>query len=241
MAVKIIAHRGYSGKYPENTLMAFEAALDYGADAIELDVHMTRDGHLVVHHDYYLGNPDNGEGLIFERDLTYIKSLRIGNADSIPTLDEVFKLVGNKARYELELKGFSDEFLRKVVEKARHYNLSEHIEFTSPTAYNLTRLIEIDPNVVTGTFAGPFPEWMDKGLGQTLLINGAKLGNIKVLHCPLEMIDASLIERSRANKLLVHAADCNTKDALQKAFSLGVDQLSTNMLELALEVRDQKR
>lgn len=239
MTTKIIAHRGYSDKYPENTLTAFKAALDCGSDAIELDVHMTADGRLVVHHDYYLGSPDNGDGLIFTRDLAYIKSLRIGEAETIPALEEVFELVGDKMKYELELKGFTDEFLQKVIELVKRFNLVGNIEFTSPTVYNLTKIKELEPNAKTGTFAAPYPGWMDKGLGQTLLINGAKLGNINVLHCPLDMIDEQLIEAAHKENLLVHAADCNTQETLQKALDLGVDQPSTNMLELALEVRGE--
>lgn len=237
MATKIIAHRGYSDKYPENTLTAFKAALDHGSDAIELDVHMTADGQLVVHHDYYLGSPDNGEGLIFTQDLAYIKGLKVGETETIPTLEEVFQLVGDKMQYELELKGFTDEFLQKVVELVERLNLLGNIEFTSPTVYSLTKLKELEPNAKTGTFAAPFPGWMDKRLGQMLLINGAKLGSINVLHCPLDMIDGQLIEAAHNEGLLVHAADCNTSESLQKACRLGVDQLSTNMLELALEVR----
>lgn len=237
MPTKIIAHRGYSQKYPENTLAAFKAALDLVSDAIELDVHLTSDGQLVVHHDYYLGNPDNGEGLIFQKDLAYIKSLKIGLAGTVPTLQEVFELVGNKTQYELELKGFTEEFLQKVVALVKHFDLADKIEFTSPTAYNLSRLKILEPTFKTGMFAAQFPDWMGKELGQTLLINNAKLGGINVLHCPLGMISKELIDAAHAENLLVHAADCNTEQDLQKAFELGVDQLSTDKLELALSIR----
>jgi glycerophosphoryl diester phosphodiesterase len=237
MTTKIIAHRGYSHKYPENTLTAFRAALDYGSDAIELDIHMTADGHLVVHHDYYLGNPDNGEGPIYKKDLAYIKSLTIGGTETIPTLKEVFELVGNKMHYELDLKGFTGEFLQKVIELVKRFDLANYVEFTSSTVYNLTKLKQLQPGFQTGTFAAPFPDWMDKELGQMLLINSAKLGGINVLHCPLDMINKQLVEAAHKEGLLVHTADCNTYEALQKALKLGVDQLSTNMLELALEVR----
>ena len=62
MSIKLVAHRGHSEKFPENTLAAFKAARDLGADAIELDVHLTQDGQLVIHHDYYLDNPNGGHG-----------------------------------------------------------------------------------------------------------------------------------------------------------------------------------
>ena len=62
--MKIFAHRGYSGKYPENTILAFKKALDIGVDGIELDVHKTKDGKLVVIHDENIKRTFDGEGLI---------------------------------------------------------------------------------------------------------------------------------------------------------------------------------
>lgn len=237
MMTKIIAHRGYSAKYPENTLTAFKAALDSKSDGIELDVHFTSDGQLIVHHDYYLGNPDASQSTVFKKDSAYIKSLKVGATEHIPTLQQVFTLIGDKMQYELELKGFTEEFLQKVIALANDFGLTNKIEFTSPITYNLSRLKQLRPSLKTGMFATPFPDWMDKELGQTLLINNAKLGGIKVLHCPLQMIDQDLITLAHAEKLLVHAADCNTPEAFQKAFTLGVDQLSTNRPELAVAFR----
>lgn len=239
MNTKLIAHRGDTKNYAENTLSAFKAALDNGADAIELDVHLTSDGELIVHHDYYLGNPDNGEGKIYEKDLSYIQSLKIGDAEKIPTLEEVFKLIRDKLQYEIELKGFTEEFLVKVVALVKKYNLASVIEFTSPGVYNLTRLKTLEPSFKTGTFVAVLPGWMDKRLGQTLAINNALLGNINVLHCPLTLIDKEFIEAAHSNNLLVHAADCDTDDDLRTAFSMGIDQLSTNELSLALSFRTQ--
>lgn len=237
MNTKIIAHRGYWKTCPENTLSAFKEALILGAQAIELDVHATKDGQLVVHHDYYLGNPDNGEGLIFQKESSYIQGLKIGEGERIPLLSEVFELIGNKMQYELELKGFTLEFLKSVAQMVKQFNLAEKVEFTSPSAYNLTRLKEMGSTFRTGLFAAPFPDWMDRELGQTLLMNNALLGMIDVLHCPLSIIDEALIAKAHEQGLKVHAADCNTEEDLGRAFSLGVDQLSTNELELALSIQ----
>jgi glycerophosphoryl diester phosphodiesterase len=230
MKTKIIAHRGNTKSHPENTLSAFKAALESGADAIELDVHLTSDGELVVHHDYYLGNPDNGEGKIYEKDLAYIQSLKIGDAEKIPTLEEVFELIGDKLQYEIELKGFTEEFLTKVIALVKKHGLADVIEFTSPNAYNLTRIKTLEPSFKTGTFVAALPGWMDKQLGQTLAINNALLGNINVLHCPFSLIDEAFIKMAHDQALLVHAADCDVDDDLRAVFSMGVDQLSTNEL-----------
>jgi glycerophosphoryl diester phosphodiesterase len=205
-----------------------------------MDVHLTKDGELVVHHDYYLGSPDNGEGLIFNKDIAYIQGLSIGDNEKIPALGEVFELIGNSLHYELELKGFSDEFLQKVVSLVKEHGLVDNVEFTSPATYNLSRLKEMEPGFTTGIFLSPYPGWMDAELGRTLAVNNALLGKASVLHCPLEILDKAFVVAAHAQGLKVHAADCNTEADLVKAFGLGVDQLSTNKLELALAVRVSK-
>ena len=234
---KIIAHRGDIENNPDNTLSAFKAALNNGADAIELDVHLTSDGEIVVHHDYYLGNPDDGEGKIYEKSCRYIQSLQIGDSEKIPTLEEVFKLIGNELKYEIELKGFTEIFLVKVIALVKKYNLAGVIEFTSPNAYNLTRINVLEPSFRTGTFVAALPEWMDIRLGQIIAINNALLGNINVLHCPLALLDRSFVEVAHNQGLLVHAADCNIDKDLRAAFAMKVDQLSTNKLSLATSLR----
>lgn len=234
---RIIAHRGYTKEHPENTLAAFAAALALGSDGVELDVHATSDGEIIIHHDYYLGHPDNGAGLIFQQSSDYVKNLKIGEKEKISTLKEVFELAGKRLNYEIELKGFTGEFLEKIVDLVRRFELIDNVEFTSPSVYSLTKIKELLPDAKTGYFVSFFPEWMDDELGRALLINNALLGGITVLHCPWEMINARLIEEAHQNKLLIHAANCDTKQALQKAFSFKVDQLSTNVLELALAQR----
>jgi glycerophosphoryl diester phosphodiesterase len=73
--LRVYGHRGDLVRRPENTLVGFEAARDAGADGIEFDVHATRDGQLVVIHDYELARTTSGTGLVHERDLAYVRSL----------------------------------------------------------------------------------------------------------------------------------------------------------------------
>lgn len=85
----VIGHRGASGEYPENTLLAFERALEQGADALELDVRLSRDGAVVVIHDATLGRTTNGEGRVGDRTLPELRTLDAGIGQPIPTLEEV--------------------------------------------------------------------------------------------------------------------------------------------------------
>src|ERR1044071_10471953 len=96
----VVAHRGASAEQPENTLRAFEAAVDLGADAVEFDVRMSADGHAVVVHDPAVDRTTDGHGLVRDLTLAELKALRVrssrgGEADQqeIPTLDETLALL----------------------------------------------------------------------------------------------------------------------------------------------------
>ena len=107
----IICHRGYHAKYPENTLAAFEAAIEAGADMIELDVMLSNDRKLVVIHDAILDRTSNGKGSVANLTLAELKQLDAGSwfdtkfADQqIPELSEVLDLVNGRAYVNIEIK-----------------------------------------------------------------------------------------------------------------------------------------
>ena len=98
--MKVWAHRGAAAYAPENTLEAFELAIKMGADGVELDVHLSRDGEIVVAHDERVDRVSNGRGLIQEMTLSEIKELDFGvrfeayRGAKAPTLREVYELHG---------------------------------------------------------------------------------------------------------------------------------------------------
>lgn len=108
-----IAHRGAKAYEPENTLKAFQKALDLNADGIELDVHLSSDGHVIVIHDETIDKMTNGKGFVNTLSLTELKSFLIDAQYEIPTLKEVFDLVNKKCLINIELK--SAAALTKVV------------------------------------------------------------------------------------------------------------------------------
>lgn len=101
----IIAHRGFSGKFCENTFEAFEEAIACGADFIEFDVNRTKDGHLVIYHDYTIDGK-----FLKDMNLDEAKAIRIGNNQRIPTLDEIVQNFANVIGLYIEVKD------RKIVE-----------------------------------------------------------------------------------------------------------------------------
>lgn len=105
------AHRGASGRAPENTLAAFRAALEDGADGIELDVHLSRDGVPVVIHDATLDRTTSGRGTVAARDLQELQQLDAGSwfgpafaGEGLPTLEEVFAWAGDRLILNVEIK-----------------------------------------------------------------------------------------------------------------------------------------
>ena len=107
----VIGHRGYPAKYPENTLAAFEAAIEAGAIMIELDVMLSRDRKVVVIHDATLDRTTNGKGNVADFTLAELKQLDAGSwldaqfADQqIPELSEVLDLINSRAYVNIEIK-----------------------------------------------------------------------------------------------------------------------------------------
>jgi glycerophosphoryl diester phosphodiesterase len=110
--MRIIAHRGACARAPENTLAAFRLALRAGVGMIELDVHLTADGIPVVIHDATLSRTTDGEGRVAERTLADLRGLSAGawfderfRNERVPSLEEVFRLVGRRAEINVEIKG----------------------------------------------------------------------------------------------------------------------------------------
>jgi glycerophosphoryl diester phosphodiesterase len=142
----IYAHRGYSAKYPENTLSAFKAALPH-VDGIELDVQLTRDGRLVVIHDETVDRTTNGSGFVNDMTLRQLRLLRTESGERIPTLEEVLVLLEpTDVTLNIELK--TDRFDYDGIEyltwlAVTEFKLEERVVFSSFNPDTLVRLRDI--------------------------------------------------------------------------------------------------
>ena len=124
-----IGHRGARGHEPENTLASFQKALNMQVDGIELDVHLSADGEIIVIHDETIDRTTNGEGLVNTLSLRELKAFRINEtnnprhlyelAQQIPTLKEVLELVNQDCFINIELKSY--EVTDKVVALIEKY------------------------------------------------------------------------------------------------------------------------
>jgi glycerophosphoryl diester phosphodiesterase len=169
--VLVVAHRGGAALAPENTLVAFGNAIKIGVDMVECDVHLSKDGELVVMHDPDLARTTNGAGQISGLTLAELKKLnaaaKFGNGDwpeqQIPTLDELLDLVKGKVGIQIEIKTSASNarypgIEKKVADLLNSKGMTDKaivISFDFPT---LKDIKAIDPRIKTGALVNA--QWM---------------------------------------------------------------------------------
>ncbi|OOM79965.1 glycerophosphodiester phosphodiesterase [Clostridium sp. BL-8] len=158
--IKVWGHRGASGYAPENTLEAFQMAVEMKADGIELDVQLTKDGELVVIHDETIERVSNGTGWVKDYTLKELKGFNYNKMhpeykfSEIPTLNEVYALLKNTNLYiNVELKTgiiFYDSIEEKVLELANMMNIQDRIIYSSFNHYSVMKIKELSPEAKLG-------------------------------------------------------------------------------------------
>jgi glycerophosphoryl diester phosphodiesterase len=160
MITQIIAHRGSKGVRPENTLVAFDRAIEEGADGIETDVHLSSDGKLVIIHDETVNRTTDGEGRVFDKTLAELKKLDAGAYFSekylnerIPTLEEVVNLLirrNYQGIFNLELKTDKIKYPgieHKVYEFFKNRKVPFHLVYSSFNPKSISVMHTLQPEV----------------------------------------------------------------------------------------------
>lgn len=228
----ILAHRGASQDAPENTLAAFRLALEQGADGWELDVHRSRDGHLVVCHDERVDRTTDGSGAIGTMSLAELKRLDAGSwfdrrfaGERIPTLDEVWTLAeeaGGISLLNVELKlGFAaypgiEEQLAEWIETR---GLTDRVIVSSFNHFSLLRLREIAPTIRTGILY--MAAWVEPWVGALRV--GARS-----LHPYHPTLVPPLVEAAQAQGLEVYPFTVDEPARMRELLAMGVNGLITN-------------
>jgi glycerophosphoryl diester phosphodiesterase len=161
---KKIAHRGASGHYPENTRLAFMKAIQAGADMIELDCQLSRDGHVVVFHDEQLRRTAGVRGTLRSKTLAQLKVLDIGRwrnksctGERILTLEEALEVFAGKVDLCLEIKNYPESLSGielKVLFILSHYDYLDRTIVSSFDYRSLARIRELAPEIAIGLIFG---------------------------------------------------------------------------------------
>lgn len=163
---KIYGHRGAKGTYPENTLLSFKKAIEQGVEGLELDVHMTKDGEIVVIHDESLGRTTDGSGYIKNLTLEEVKQFSAGSkskyahfpnydeavwsAECVPTLIEVFELLKPyRTELNIELKTYIEKYdgiEEKVLSIVKEYGDNRKVIYSAFHLPTILRVKKISPD-----------------------------------------------------------------------------------------------
>lgn len=236
----IIAHRGASSVAPENTLAAFEMALELGADGIELDVMLSADGKLAVIHDFSVDRTTNGTGKVPQLSLAKLKTLDAGfkkaaayQGERIPTLEEVFSAVGGKLLINVELKNYHapfDRLTEAVVACVQEFGLLESVLLSSFNPFNLLKAQRLEPALKRGllTVPGKKGRIMRGWPGRFFLYDA--------LHPYFCDVDAEMVQGQHSYGRQVNVWTVNSPEEMQRLADLEVDMLITDDPALAREV-----
>lgn len=233
----VIGHRGASAYAPMNTLPAFELAANQGADGIELDVHLSKDGALIVLHDFTVDHTTNGVGLAREMTLAELKNLDAGAkfktsfvGTRIPTLDEVFEHVGGRFTViNVEIKSETEQtdgVEQVTADCIRRHNMGNRVIVSSFNPLALRRFRQIAPEVPIGYLYAPdytfLPEIMDA------LPHEAR-------HPHYSQITAEYMATARASGWRVNTWTVNDPLRARQMKTLGVDAVITDKPDLMIE------
>lgn len=212
-----IAHRGAKAYEPENTLKAFQKALDLNSDGIELDVHLSADGHVIVIHDDTIDKMTNGKGAVNSFSLSELKSFRIADQHQIPTLKEVFDLVDKKCFINIELK--NTDALIKVVSLIDEYVFDkkwsyEHFILSSFDWSALQQVQNLNSKIPIGVL-------IETDLH--LAVAFAETIKAKAIHPYYHLLNAENVKEMQEKGFLVLPWTVNIKEDIQKIKSYKVD------------------
>lgn len=238
-----IAHRGSSGSYPENTRLAFEKAIEAGADMIEMDCRLSKDGHVVVIHDDRLDRTARAKGFVKGKTLRQLKKLDVGawlkksfKGERIQTLEEILEIVSGKVEINLEIKSVLHGPLGielKVLFIVSHFDYLERTIFSSFDYQSLRRLRELAPDVRIGVLCGA-------GIKDNPF-QAAREMNAYSLHIQREFATPHFLEEARELGLKSFVWTVNEAKEMEKFLSLGVDGIISDFPEKFWKIKQRKR
>lgn len=212
--IERIGHRGAPREYPENTLPAFERAIERGADGIELDVHVTADDVPIVHHDPDVPALAGREATRALARMTWdeVRRIELAPGITIPSLQQVLTAIGNRATVYVELKGSNSERATLDVIAASAARCAVH----SFDHAAIRRAAQLAPAVRRGILFDAYPNDIDAALRDTAALDAWP---------EWTLIDAALVQRVHARGGRVIAWTVNTSNAAEGLIRLGVDGL----------------
>ena len=226
-AMMVIAHRGASSYAPENTLAAFDLALEMRVRHIELDVALTSDNHPVVIHDDKVDRTTNGSGLVTSHTLAALRQLDAGSwfgaqfeGERIPTFDDVLARYNGRVHIHTEIKGKSASLSERTADLIRKHGMERQVTVTSFQSVRLEEMRAYAPELPTG--------WLVREVTDSIIAQAHAIGVSQL--CPrADMVRPELVHRLRAEGFVARAWGVGTEELMQRVVQAGVDGMTVNL------------
>ncbi|MGE7759321.1 glycerophosphodiester phosphodiesterase [Peribacillus sp. NPDC097895] len=236
----IFAHRGSAGTHPENTMSAFKEAARVGADGIETDVQLSKDGEVVIIHDEKLDRTTNASGYVKNRTLMELKTLNASSnykgkwgKEKIPTLEELLIWLNNNQLFcNIELKNTLFPYPgleEKVIRLIRAYQMEERIILSSFNHYSLVHCHRLAPEMETA------PLYRD-GLYMPWIYAKAIGGS--AIHPNIRVAPDVIIRASLSMGVPVRPYTINKEAEMKRLYKLGCSGIITDFPEAAVRIRE---
>lgn len=232
--MKILAHRGYSANYPENTLIAFQEAAKLDIWGVEFDVHLTKDNQLVVIHDESIDRTSTGKGFVKDMTLEELRTFDYGSwfapefaGQKIPTLKEVmsvFKSTHHQINIEIKSDIFEYPGIEALIANEIHaLDLEDRIIISSFNHESIARFQQIMPNVKIAL------------LFASLVVNlesYVKMFGSEAIHIPYYYAMRSIVQQAIKNGVIVRTYTVNDGEMARQMDALGVDAVFSDVVKI---------
>lgn len=235
----ILGHRGASAYAPENTLAAFNLAFEMGADGIELDVTLTRDGVPVVIHDDTVDRTTNGQGAVKDLTLEQIQQLDASykfeqyRGEKIPTLAQVLRAVGKRGIVNIELKSTTyktDGIEAATLAVIEDTGTADHVLISSFNPFALQRMRALDPRLPRGLlYANDLPIYLRRAWLRPLAHPNA-------MHPHYSMITPAFAAWAKDKGYQINTWTVNEPADAQRLIALGVNAIITNVPDVMRQI-----
>lgn len=241
----VIAHRGWTVDGPGNTIEAIRAAHAAGADGVEIDVRLTRDGVPVVHHNWYLDESETSPAPIHAFTAEALGRERVRHERPawsgqyrIPTLADILEEFAGRLKLEIELKSPEPELVEAVVSQlGRFPDAWETVEVTSDMTSLLERVRDLAPRLETAVLVGRAPQYMRADVIGYVAVHLARQAGTHLVHIERDHLREGVIDQLRAAGMIAHVYPVNDAEHLALALRFGIAEVVTDDLPQLLALR----
>jgi glycerophosphoryl diester phosphodiesterase len=228
MKIKIltIAHRGASSIAPENTLKAFEKAIELKADYIEFDVHQSKDGEVVVMHDGNTLRTTHHFGIINRMNLSELKELDCGEGEKIPTLEEVIKVAKGKIGLNCEIKARG--FAKKIIKMLKESDIIDTTIISSFKHDILLNIQKLNSQIKLASLEPTRTGWIKSWISRKKIIRVAVKNKFYAINPFYKIVNRKFVNRAHKNNIKIFPWTVNSELIIKKLVDIGVDGIISN-------------